>query len=99
MADPCRSAAVRVIEQAVRDAATGHFIVPENTLLALAQSLETKPHSHLLTLHANNERSRLWVTCSCGWVGNGHFIPCDSDAKHIAADAAAEGRAHLETHD
>jgi hypothetical protein len=49
-----------------------------------------------LTMHTTDEQDRVWIDCTCGWVGDTLLTPSADAAKQAIAEAVAEGRAHLD---
>jgi hypothetical protein len=50
---------------------------------------------HLLTMNTNDERDRLWITCSCGF-GTEPIEVDEGSFKPIQGELVILGRAHIE---
>jgi hypothetical protein len=58
---------------------------------------ETDPKRHLpplLTMHTNDARDGLWMTCECGWMTAAVAIPSDEDAREASGMLLVEAKAH-----
>jgi hypothetical protein len=47
-------------------------------------------------MHTTDEQDRVWIDCTCGWIGDTLLTPSADAAKQAIAEAVAEGRAHLD---
>lgn len=48
----------------------------------------------LLTMHTNDARDRLWMTCDCGWSQGAIAFGSDAEAREVSARLLAEAKAH-----
>lgn len=50
---------------------------------------------HRLSLNATAEQDRMWISCSCGWIGESHTVPSDDMMGKIMFTARREGQEHI----
>lgn len=50
----------------------------------------------LLTMHTNDARDRLWITCDCGWSEAASDFASPEEGSKVAERLAENGRKHYE---
>lgn len=50
---------------------------------------------HLLTMHTNDDKDRLWLTCDCGWEGPVYPVSPDDKPSQLALLAVDEANRHI----
>lgn len=54
------------------------------------------PHAHLIAMHTNDARDRLWTTCSCAWASGERLVTSEDGWHAIHRALVEEARSHYD---
>lgn len=54
------------------------------------------PLDHIATMHTNDDRDRLWITCSCGWSSGERIVTTEAGWHAIHRGLVEQARAHYD---